>query len=267
MTPRVLALARVWRVARVGGHAFAGFATTIVVFPFIDASAKRDRVRRWSARLLELLKVDARVHGALDLSSGNILIVANHVSWLDIFVINAQHPARFVAKSELGGWPIAGRLMRSAGTIFVARERRHDTRRVNHAASQALAGGDIIAVFPEGTTTDGSTLLRFHASLLQPIVESQGQLLPVAIRYRDAHGVPTAAAAYVGDDSFIKTLWQICGERALSVDLMATAPIPARALHRRELARAAETAIRKALGLPAGATEPGIRADRAAEPR
>lgn len=260
-------LPRLWRAARVTLHALAGLWTTSVVFPFARAPAKREFIRGWSADLLRVLNVEARVSGHLDLAGGNVLIVANHISWLDIFVLNAQAPARFVGKSELAGWPLVGRLIKSAGTIFVARERRHDIRRVNSAASEALSGGDIVAVFPEGTTTDGSTLLRFHASLLQPIVESGGRVQPIAIRYRDTRGAPSAAPAYVGDDSFASSFWRVCGERSLVVELIATRVIPAERAHRRELAREAEAAIRAALGLPAGATGPDRHADRAAAGR
>ena len=90
------------------------------MFPFVDAPRKRTLIKRWSARLLALLNIEARVQGALDADGGNVLIVANHVSWLDILVLNAQQPARFVAKSELASWPLAGRLIRDAGTIFIA---------------------------------------------------------------------------------------------------------------------------------------------------
>ena len=91
---------------------------------------------------------------------------------------------RFVAKAELAKWPVAGRLIRGVGTLFVERDRRKDAHRVNGRAASALARGDIVAVFPEGTTTDGTDVLPFKSSLLQPIVDAQGHVQPVAIRYR-----------------------------------------------------------------------------------
>lgn len=252
------------RAACVGVHFAAGLATTTLVFPLVSADLRRRLIRRWSARLLDLLAIDVRVEGQIEAPHGNVLIVANHVSWLDVFVLLAKQPVRFVAKSELAEWPLAGRLIRDTGAIFVERERRHDTRRVNHHAARALASGDVIAVFPEGTTTAGDTLLKFHASLLQPIVEARGHLLPVAIRYRDARGAPSAAAAYVGDDSFAASFWRVCSEPGLVVELRASATLSAQTMHRRELARAAELAIRTALGLPDAAKEPDTRDGRAA---
>jgi 1-acyl-sn-glycerol-3-phosphate acyltransferase len=255
---------RAWRATRVTLHVFAGIATTTFVFPLVQAPRRRALVKRWSRKLLRLLRVEPRVHGRVDSHQGNVLIVANHISWLDIFVLNAHQPARFVAKAELASWPVAGRLIRGAGTIFVERARRHDTRRVNHHAATALASGDAIVVFPEGTTTEGDQLLRFHASLLQPIVETKGYVQPVALRYRDAAGAHSKAPAYVGEESFAASFWRVCGERSLVVELHAPAPLHALHHDRRSLAREAESAIRTALGLPASATAPGSSADPAA---
>ena len=262
---RIAFVPRAWRAARVALHGVEGLVTTLCVFPFASIERKRGLVQRWSARLLSLLHIDARERGSIDAPQGNVLVVANHVSWLDIFVINAQQPARFVAKADLAHWPLVGTLIRGSGTIFVERARRSDTRRVNERATQALLGGDVVAVFPEGTTTDGSGLLRFHASLLQPIIESNGRVQPVALRYTDVAGARSMAPTY-GDESFAVSFWRVCGERRLFVDVIATPPIAATATHRRELARVAEDAIRTALDGGAAATEPGTRADRAGSP-
>jgi 1-acyl-sn-glycerol-3-phosphate acyltransferase len=266
MTLRRGTLATTLRAARVTVHMLQGVATTLVVFPLAGDHRRRTLIRRWSDKLLRLLRIEARVAGSLDVEPGNLLVVANHVSWLDIFVLNAQHPLRFVAKAELARWPLAGRLIREAGTIFVTRERRHDTKRVNRHATEALSRGDVVAVFPEGTTTDGTTLLRFHASLLQPIVDSQGRVQPVALRYLDVDDDPTTAAVY-GDETFIASFWRICGEPGLRVDVVVADPIAARDRHRRELAHEAERIIRRALRIPGDATAPGTSAARATTSR
>ena len=256
-------VAKTWRATRVTLHFAEGLAMTVGVFPFIDVPRKRTLIRRWSTRLLALLDIRMRVSGAIEVDGGNVLIVCNHVSWLDIFVLNAQQPARFVAKAELARWPLVGRLIRGAGTIFIERERRRDTRRVNHHAAEALLRGDVVAVFPEGTTTDGTSLLRFHASLLQPIVESHGHVQPVALRYRDARGAHSTAPAY-GDETFASCFWRVCGERGMAVDVIASSPIAAGEKHRRELAREAEDAIRKALAESVASRAPEKAASAAA---
>jgi 1-acyl-sn-glycerol-3-phosphate acyltransferase len=260
------AVVRYYRYARTCVHLLAGVATTMVVFPLVDDRRRRWLVKRWSRRLLRILKVNARVHGDLR-TGGNVLLVANHISWLDFVVLNAYHPARFVAKSELATWPVVSRMIRGAGTLFIDREKRRDTHRVIQQMAQVLASGDVVAVFPEGTTTHGDDVLPFHSSLLQPIVAADGHVQPVAIRYRTPDGERALAPSYVGDTTFGESFWAVCGERALVVDLVPRPPLPARVAHRRELARAAEASIRTALAEPVPATAPEIRGDPATSPR
>lgn len=259
------ALRRLWRVPRMTLHLLHGLGVVLIVFPSLDAHARRARVRRWSRRLLHLLNVDIRMSGAL--AHPNVLVVANHVSWLDIFALHAVGPVRFIAKSEIARWPLIGRLVGGVGTLFIERARRHDTHRVNREVAQALGDGDIVAVFPEGTTSDGARVLPFKGSLLQPIVDAAGHVQPVAVRYRTPDGEASTAAAYVDGTTFLGSFWRICGVHALVVEMEAIAPIPAHAKHRRELAREAEDAIRSALALPASDSGPGRRADRASGSR
>jgi 1-acyl-sn-glycerol-3-phosphate acyltransferase len=242
-----------------------GVATTTFVFPRISWSRRQELIRGWSRRLLAILGVETHIHGLpVGGLPGNALIVANHISWLDIFVLNALQPARFVGKAEIRRWPLVGRLVAGCGTLFLERGRRHDAHRVNQQARDLLAAGETIAIFPEGTTTDGTTVLQFHASLLQPVVDSHGHVQPIAIRYRGLDGAHNDAAAYVGDTSLLASVWRLLGERALIVDVTLAPALAARARHRRELSREAEDAIRAALGLPGLDLGPETRADRPA---
>ena len=253
---------RVLRSARLGLHVVEGVATTLVVFPWIGLPRRRAIIRRWSIRMLRMLRVEARFHGVPEGGlPGNLLIVANHISWLDIFVLNTLQPARFVAKAELRRWPIVGWLSASVGTLFVEREQRRHARSINHQAAEALARGDVVAIFPEGTTTDGTTMLAFKGSLLQPIVDTEGHVQPIAIRYRDAAGRQSVAPAYVGETSFMASFWRVTAERSLVAELHLVAALPARARHRRELARAAENVIRTALARTASGSAPDTRGD------
>jgi len=228
-------------------HALAGLATTTFVFPFSGAARRRDLIQRWSLALLGLLRVECRVHGHFAPNGGNVLVVANHISWLDIVVLNAACPVRFVAKAELARWPVAGALARAGGTLFIERARRRDTHRVSQTVTEALRAGDIVAVFPEGTTSAGETTLPFKSSLLQSIVDADGDVLPLAIRYGDTAGARSAAAAYVGDDTFMASFWRVCATPGLVADLIALPRIAAAGRHRRALAQEAEAAIRRAL--------------------
>ena len=261
-TPLPLPL-RLYRSARVAVHIAEGLVTTAVVFPWVGVPKKQALIRRWCRRLLYMLKVEARIHGLTGSGlPGNLLIVANHISWLDIFVLNTVQPSRFIAKAELRRWPVAGRLIAGCGTLFIERERRQDTLKVNRHAAEALSRGDVIAIFPEGTTTDGRNVLPFHGSLLQPVVDAGGHVQPIAIRYLKASGEHNDAPAYVGETSFMASFWCVTGERTLVVELHVAAPLPARARHRRELSLAAEAAIRTALASPEGGRGPGTPGDR-----
>jgi 1-acyl-sn-glycerol-3-phosphate acyltransferase len=253
---------RWYRLTRTCMHVLAGVATTMFVFPLVGDTKRRRLVKRWSERLLRILKVRARIDGELATKAGNVLLVANHISWLDIFVLNAHHPVRFVAKAELARWPVVSQMIRGAGTVFIERERRRDTHRVNRQVARVLAGGDIVAIFPEGTTSHGTDVLPFKSSLLQAIVEADGHVQPVAIRYRTPDGNIAMAPTYVGDTSFGQSFWAVCSERELTVELVAMPAMPARG-HRRHLARAAEDSIRTVLAEPASAMESDKRADPA----
>jgi 1-acyl-sn-glycerol-3-phosphate acyltransferase len=254
---------RVYRHARVSLHVFQGIATTAFVFPLVGLKRRQALIRSWSEHLLRIMRIEARVKGLpRDGLPGNMLIVANHISWLDIFVLNTVQPARFIAKAELRRWPLVGLMIAGCGTLFIERERRRDAHRVNDRARDVLAAGDTIAIFPEGTTTDGTELLPFHGSLLQPVIDAHGHLQPIAIRYLHRDGSYNDAPAYVGDTSFMSSFWRVLGERAMVVEMTLTPALAAQDRHRRELSREAEKAIRAALCLNGPAPE--TAADRPA---
>jgi 1-acyl-sn-glycerol-3-phosphate acyltransferase len=261
MRPTPLAL-RVYRWTRTIAHVFEGVAMTAILYPRV-APARRDALSAaWSRRLLRILRIEARVHGfPAEGLPGNLLIVANHISWLDIFVLTTVQPARFIAKAELKHWPLVGRFAKNVGTLFIDRARRHDTHKINQHAADALAGGDVIAIFPEGTTSDGRDLLPFHGSLLQPIVDTEGHVQPIGIRYLCRDGGINDAPAYIGATTFMQSFWRVTGERVTIVEMHLAPLLPARARHRRELSRAAEAAIRTALALPANDSAPDTRGD------
>jgi len=250
-------LVRVYRATRIGIHLLEGVATTTLLFPLLRPRTQRMLVRLWSSRLLRMLNVDMRLHGVLYTADGNVLLVANHVSWLDVFVLNSVHPVRFIAKAELARLPLIGRMLRSVGTLFVERARKRDAQRVNRSASTALASGDVVAVFPEGKTSDGTDVLPFKSSLLQAIVDANGHVQPIALRYRTSSGRMSVLPAYFGNITLLGSLWRITGARSLIVDVHARPILAARDAHRRDLAGSAECAIREVLLETVVAREPG----------
>lgn len=195
------------------------------------------------------------------------MIAANHISWLDIFAISGVRPTRFIAKSEVRDWPLAGWIAERAGTIFIRRERRRDTARINDLVHAALAEGDCVGLFPEGTTTEGDRLLKFHSSLFEPAVANGARIFPVAVRYEHADGSLCRAMAYVGELSFMQSLALVIRQRGTVARVCFAAPVDAAGLGRREIAALAEERVATMLGVPRPHTAPRTPPDPPAAPR
>lgn len=237
-----------YRVLRVVIHLFAGMATCALLFPWLDKHARNGRIQRWSRRLLGICGVRlAPVAGAAALP--NALVVANHVSWLDIFVINALYPCRFVAKAEIRAWPLLGWLVDKAGTVFIARGSRRDLRHIFQDLVDKLAAGERVAFFPEGTTAAQGQLLPFHANLFEAAVDARKPVQPFALSYADAAGQPHPSIEFIGDMSFAASMLVILGGSPITARLTCTAPIDGAGAHRRALAQASREAVAGALGL------------------
>ena len=222
----------------------------------------------WSAKLVRVVGVRVIVDGELPASSSTVsMVAANHVSWLDIFTISSALPTRFIAKSEIRDWPLAGWIAERAGTIFIRRERRRDTARINDLVHAALAAGDCVGLFPEGTTTEGDQLLRFHSSLFEPAVANAARVLPVAVRYEHHDGTLCRAIAFVGELSFVQSLALVIRQRDVVARIAFAPPIEATGLGRREVAALAEERVANALGLPRPGTAPRTPPGPPAGPR
>jgi 1-acyl-sn-glycerol-3-phosphate acyltransferase len=236
-----------WRLVRLVLHLVQGLVTCALVFPWASDSVRERLIRRWSARLLGICRVRLeRVAGEDSLA--HALIVANHISWLDIFVINAVHPCRFVAKAEIRAWPVLGWLVAQAGTVFIARGNRRDLRHIFKGLVDALAERRRVAFFPEGTTASQGTLLPFHANLFEAAIDAAVPVQPVALAYLDGAGAWHTAVDYTGETTFVDSIVRILGGEPVTARLACLAPIPAAGAHRRELAQAAHDAIADALG-------------------
>jgi 1-acyl-sn-glycerol-3-phosphate acyltransferase len=207
----------------------------------------RSRIlQNWSTGLLDIFNV--RIHAGDDLHSlRNGLIVTNHISWLDVFVLNAVVPMRFVAKSEVRRWPVIGWLCARAQTLFIERGSARSAARINVQLVDLLQRGECLAIFPEGTTTDGKQVAHFHSSLLQPAIDAGSLVHPIAIRYQDRHGAYSDAATYIDDMSFGASMWNILSTAELHVRLAATTPLDANGMDRRNLTRTAHQHIGTAL--------------------
>jgi 1-acyl-sn-glycerol-3-phosphate acyltransferase len=232
-----------WRLLRATLHVLHGMLV-MLRFPVLDAAGRHERIRWWSAGLLRCMGLSLQVSGTP--RPGATLLIANHVSWLDIAAIHAAAPhARFVSKADVLQWPLLGWLIRNAGTLFIERERKRDAVRVVHAMAEALQAGDTVAVFPEGTTGTGPQLLPFHANLLQAAVATSTPVQPVVLRFADAAQVYSQAVVYIGDTSLLQSMWRVASARGLHAHVqilqaVGTAHADRRALaaHLRELVAA-----------------------------
>lgn len=231
-----------YRLFRVMLHLLAGLAACALVFPWAG-SAQRDRiVRRWSRKLLAIVGVRVQQEAGVP-ALEHAMIVANHVSWLDIFVINSLHPCHFVAKSEIREWPVLGWLAEKGGTVFLARGNRRELRHIFKGMVSALERGDRVAFFPEGTTAAQGTVLPFHANLFEAAVDAKVQVQPYALRYLNAQGQLHPSVDFTGDITFAQSMLAVLSGPAIEARLTCLPALQGAGAHRRELAQAAHDAV------------------------
>lgn len=208
-------LKAVWALLRVLGHVLHGYWTIKTRFSRMTPADQQARVNVWSRQMLRIIGIELVVVG-LPPVAGPVLLVANHISWLDILVMHAARHCRFVAKSDVKAWPLVGILADGGGTMYVQRESRRDAHRVVSQMADRLTAGDILAVFPEGTTGDGITLLHFHANLIQAAIEAAVPVQPVGLKFLDAAtGITSFAPSYVGDETLLGSVWRTLTAPAL----------------------------------------------------
>lgn len=233
---------------------FAGCTLTLLGVLCVPAvlllgPASRDRlVRRWAYTVVRAFGVRVRVTGgpvaAVRAPAGE-LIVANHVSWLDVPLVAAVFPARMVAKSEIRNWPLLGPLAALGGTLFIERDRLRSLPAAVRALAGTLASGSRVAVFPQGSTWCArSSGGRFRPAAFQAAIDAGATVRPLRIRYRTADLSSAGAAAFVGDDPLAASLWRVVTAAGLTAEISVLAPIPAGSEPgRRSLARAAQSAV------------------------
>ena len=236
------------KLLRAIAHVLRGWWTIRTRFPQLSHDERARRVQQWAERMLNLMGIRLAVQGTPP-AQGPVLMICNHLSWLDILTIHAAQHVRFVSKANVRHWPVIGTLSNGAGSLYIERERRRDAMRVVHHMTEALRNGDVIAVFPEGTTSDGHGLLPFHANLLQAAIATSTPVQPVAMRYSDATHAVSEAVEFVGDTGLFKSLWQTsCGD-GVRVRLTFLPPRASAGLERRELAVHLRTDMADALGV------------------
>ena len=240
------ALRAAWRLLRAVLHALRGVAVVLLRFPTLTVEGRRERIRWWAGTMLQRLGLTLEVNGMF--KPGAKLVVANHVSWLDIVAVHAVCPeARFVSKADVQQWPLLNRLIASAETIYLDRERKRDALRVVHRMAEVLAAGGTVAAFPEGTTGDGRTLLPFHANLLQAAISTATPVQPLALRYADAHHAVSPAALWLGETTLLGSVWKLACAEGMVVRLHVLPPMATAHADRRALAATLREQIEEGL--------------------
>lgn len=240
-------------LAKVMLHLFAGLFTSACVFPFLDLQGRSRCIQRWSAGLLAICGIDVQIAPGHAHFPARALVVANHVSWLDIFVINVLQPCRFVAKADIRAWPLLGWLCAKAGTIFIARGKLREVRKIFEYVVATIRSGELVAFFPEGTTAAQGALLPFHSNLFEAAIDAAVPIQPVALRYVDAAGRLAPQADFIGDTTFFDSLITILSSDKLTAQLIVLPLIDSVDAERRALAAQAQVAIDVALGYRPGA--------------
>lgn len=248
--PDTAPLVRLARAVRFVGHSLVAWAAATLVAPRLDAHGCARLVRRVAIRTLRRLRVDVVVRGAPAAVRGPVLIVANHVSWLDVYALNTVAGSRYVAKAEVATWPLAGGITRGFRTVFIRRGSVRDAKRVKDVVATALRAGERFVVFPEGTTTDGAAVGRFHAAMFQAAVDAGVPVQAVAIRYRRDDGTRDHAAAFVGDMTFLESLRRVLARPTITVELTFGPVLRSDGRTRRELVRLAHGFVSLALVTP-----------------
>ena len=220
---------------------------------------KRGRiVKSWSQRILRWLGVRVETSGieVLDdlvrgcgVTKGRMgrLVVSNHISFLDIFTLNSQLPSQFVAKAEIAKWPVFGTITKAVGSIFIDRSNRRALVGIADRMGEELQLGRSLLMFPEGTTSDGTGLLRMHPNLLEAAVRTGADVIPVVLRY-ESHGEISREAAYTGKVGLFACLWNIVNIPDLTVRVKVLPAIKPQG-DRRELCAQVSRAMSEALGV------------------
>lgn len=245
----------VWRFVRVLFYILLCIFVVRIKFPKADRATRGRLIRYHSRRILEMAGVSFTFIGKgfadsffeTGLSEGKgVTVISNHVSWLDVFSLDAAIPGCFVAKADIAKWPFFGVIARGIGTLFIERGRRSSIVKINRDISDALERGETVSVFAEGTTTYGNELLRLKSNLMAPAASLGSTVLPLVLFY-SADGKPTTRMAFAGNIPLVRALWDTVTLRNPSVTVYALEAIETEGLDRREIGELCEKRMREKL--------------------
>lgn len=243
-------LIQYYRIARIIIHTIVGLMLAAIALPFTSKKNKLALIQWWCKGLLDAFNIKVIVIGNVPpLHIQGAMLIANHVSWADIHVLNSLVRLRFIAKSEIKNWPIFGYLVQKANTLFIDRSKRQEAGRIVEITTSSLKAGDNLCFFPEGTTSDGTQLLPFKSSVLQAAINANATIWPVAIRYLNSQGAPDTRMAYAGETTMAESMKAVIAVKKPIVECHFLAPIDTQGLDRRALTETTFQAIKATLAL------------------
>ncbi len=191
-------------------HLLRAVVLLAFVFPFLSVKNQRIRVSKWSKKLLTIFQIYPEYLNVSLIPQSGGLLISNHISWIDIFLINSHQYNRFVAKSEVASWPLFGWFANRINTLFIDRNSKSAIKHINAKITECLNKGEYICIFPEGTSTDGKSILPFKSNLLQSVLNSDKECIPLAITYEELHsGDPSTSTAFIGDMTLLESIDKI----------------------------------------------------------
>ncbi|MDG1444964.1 MAG: lysophospholipid acyltransferase family protein [Methylophilaceae bacterium] len=209
-----------YRVLRILTHTLVGILLVASIWPFVHQRTRAKHTQWWCKKLLSCFNIQIVSYGKLpDASFSNTMFIANHISWIDIHALNTVLPLQFIAKSDINNWPVFGYLVRKSGTIFINRNNRQDTARIVETIARRLMTGANVGLFPEGTTSDGSTVRHFKSSIVEAAIQANACLYPVAIRYPDNDGQVNLKMAYAGETTLGESVMNVLKQKESTVEL------------------------------------------------
>lgn len=241
-------LTRIGRGIRLLGKLSEAFVLVWLVLPRIESSRHDGIIERWCRAVLDILDIRITVQGQTPPGRmRSVLFVANHISWMDILLLNACQRVRFVAKEEVRSWPLIGWIAFRTGTLFLKRTSTHQLARVMKSTAASLRRGDCIAIFPEGTTTDGSSVHAFHSGLFESAIEAKALVWPISISYHRLDGALDADIAFLGSESLVSSILNVLSRPTTHARLSFSSPVDSSAGDRRQLTAWCRNAVEQSL--------------------
>jgi 1-acyl-sn-glycerol-3-phosphate acyltransferase len=222
-----MTLSRIVTILKISLHVLKGCFILLLLFPWFKVERRHRSIRHWCKQLLGIFGMRLSVVGEKHLMDAHYLMAANHISWIDIHVINAFKPHYFVAKSEVASWPIFGWMAKQLGTLFIERGKSNSIRNMVQEIAEQLKQ-KAICIFPEGTSTDGKQVVPFKSNLFEAAIVANAPVYALAIQYFDVRtGNKTTAPAFIGEMGLLDSIWNLICSPPICAQISISAKLPA----------------------------------------